>query len=89
MVCDVATTKPAGRVSELDHEPAAVLYARESAGLKQVAAAESLGISAAYLSQIEKGVRNAGPALLNKMAATYNCPRVILQRKRYTADGAA
>lgn len=77
--------QPTTRVRELDHEPAAVLYARTNSGLKQTEAAAALGISAAYLSQIEKGVRNAGPALLNKMAATYNCPRVVLERKRYVA----
>lgn len=77
--------KPASRVSELDHEPEAVMYARDKAGLKQSEAASALGISAPYLSQIEKGIRNAGPALLNKMSEVYNCPRVILERKRYVA----
>lgn len=76
---------PAERVSELDHEPEAAVYARNKAGLKQSEAARQLGISAAYLSQIESGVRNATPALLNKMSATYNCPRVVLERKRYGA----
>lgn len=77
--------KTTNRVSPFDHEPEAVLYARNQAGLRQAAAATALGISAAYLSQIEKGVRNAGPALLNKMAAVYNCPRVVLERKRSVA----
>lgn len=74
---------PAGRVSELDHEPEAVAYARDKAGLRQNEAADKLGITPAYLSQIESGVRNAGPAMLNKMSSLYNCPRVILERKRY------
>lgn len=77
--------KPPGRVSELDHEPEAVTYARNNAGLKQADAAIQLGISPPYLSQIEKGIRNAGPALLNKMSQVYNCPRVVLERKRYVA----
>ncbi len=82
--------KDTSRVSDLDHEPEAVLYARTNSGLKQTEAARVLGISAAYLSQIEKGVRNAGPSLLNRMAAAYNCPRVVLERKRYApVDGAA
>lgn len=75
----------AARVSELDHEPEAVIYAREQAGYKQAAAAKKLGISGPYLSQIEKGIRNAGPALLNKMSSVYNCPRVVLERKRWVA----
>lgn len=69
------------RVSDLDHEPEAVLYARKNAGLSQVAAAKQLGISGAYLSQIESGVRNAAPALINRMAKLYDCPRVVLIRK--------
>lgn len=77
--------QPPSRVRPLDHEPDAVLYARTNSGLKQTEAAAELGISAAYLSQIEKGIRNAGPALLNKMSATYNCPRVVLERKRHVA----
>lgn len=75
-------TKPAARVSELDHEPEGIVYARTSAGLRQAEAARLLGCSGAYLSQMESGVRNAGPAMLNKMAAVYNCPRVVLERKR-------
>lgn len=73
------------RVSELDHEPEAVVYARDKAGLRQAEAARLLGCSGPYLSQIESGVRNAGPAMLNKMAAVYNCPRVVLERKRWAA----
>lgn len=70
------------RVSPLRHDPDAVVYAREQAGYRQAEAAEKLAISAGFLCQIEKGVRSASPALLNKMAAVYNCPRVILERKR-------
>ena len=73
------------RVSPFDHEPEGVVYARKKAQLKQAEAARALGISGAYLSQIESGVRNAGPALLNKMAEIYNCPVVILERKRSVA----
>lgn len=77
------TTKPQpDRISELDHAPEGVVYARKKAGLRQQEAADSLGISGPYLSQIERGVRNASPALLNKMADVYNCPRVVLERKR-------
>lgn len=77
--------KPKGRVSDLDHEPDAVVYAREQAGYNQAKAAKELGISGPYLSQIESGVRNAGPALIKKMAEVYNCPRVVLERKRAVA----
>lgn len=79
------TKKPVARVSDLDHEPEAVVYAREKAGLRQADAARLLDCSGPYLSQIESGVRNAGPAMLNKMSAAYNCPRVVLERKRQVA----
>lgn len=77
--------KPTARLSPLDHEPAAVVYAREQAGYTQAVAARRLNISAPYLSQIEGGHRNAGPALIKKMAEVYNCPRVVLERKREVA----
>lgn len=77
--------KPQERVSDLDHEPEAVVYARKKAGYSQAAAAKELKISGPYLSQIESGVRNAGPALLKKMSEVYNCPVVVLERKRAVA----
>lgn len=70
------------RVSPLRHDPAGVVYAREQAGYRQSEAAAELAISAGFLCQIEKGVRSASPALLKKMAEVYNCPRVVLERKR-------
>jgi transcriptional regulator with XRE-family HTH domain len=73
------------RVSDLNHEPDAVLYARKKAGLKQAHAAVLLSISASYLSEIEKGTRNANDALLHSMATVYNCPLVVLERKRWSA----
>lgn len=66
----------------LDHEPAAVVYARENAGLTRTALAEQCGVSLSLISEIERGNRNATPAMLNKLANALNCPRVILERKR-------
>lgn len=71
----------ATRQLTLNHEPEAVRYARESAGLKQKDAAQKIGISATLLADIEAGRRNATPATLQAMAAAYDCPRVILVRK--------
>jgi transcriptional regulator with XRE-family HTH domain len=72
-------------MSALDHEPEMVVYARKKAGLSQAQAAELLGHSPSYLSEIERGTRNARPALLLKMASVYNCPVVGLERKRAVA----
>ncbi|HEX6468448.1 MAG TPA: helix-turn-helix transcriptional regulator, partial [Streptosporangiaceae bacterium] len=66
----------------LDHEPAAVTYAREQAGLTRTQLAVACGVSLSLISEIESGSRNATPAMLNKLADALNCPRVVLERKR-------
>lgn len=73
-------------MSPLDHEPEACLYARKNSGLSQAAAASAIKISAGLLSEIEKGTRNATPAVIRRMAVAYNCPVVVLERKRYIAE---
>lgn len=66
----------------LDHEPEAVTYAREKAGLTRAALADRCGVSLSLISQIESGKRNATPSMLHKLAEALNCPVVILERKR-------
>lgn len=66
----------------LDHEPEAVLYAREMAGLTQRQLADMCGVSKSLITEIENGTRNATPAMIGKLARALNCPRVILERKR-------
>lgn len=73
----------------LDHEPQGVAYARRSAGLTQRQLAEMCGVTQPHISEIENGTRNATPAMLNKLAAALNCPRVILERKREPEAGAS
>lgn len=73
------------RKSPLDHEPAAVVYAREQAGLTRAALAKAVGCSASLITEIENGTRNAHPAMILKLATALNCPRVILERKRDVA----
>jgi transcriptional regulator with XRE-family HTH domain len=68
--------------SPLDHEPAAVTYAREQAGLTKSALAQRCGVSLSLISEIEAGTRNATPAMIRKLAEVLNCPRVVLERKR-------
>lgn len=68
--------------SPLDHEPTAVTYAREQAGLTKTALAELCEVSVSLISEIESGSRNATPAMLNTLASALNCPRVVLERKR-------
>ena len=66
----------------LDHEPAAVTYAREQAGLTKTQVAAACGVSLSLISEIEAGTRNATPAMIIKLANVLNCPRVVLERKR-------
>ena len=66
----------------LDHEPEAVEYARRKAGLSKSDVARELGVSLPLISMIESGDRNATPAMLLKLAALFNCPLVVLERKR-------
>jgi transcriptional regulator with XRE-family HTH domain len=68
----------------LDHEPAAVTYAREQAGLTKTQLATACGVSVSLISEIESGTRNATPAMIRKLAEAMNCPRVVLERKRET-----
>lgn len=80
------TPKPRGhRNSPLDHEPEAVAYARRKAGLTLAQVAKLTGRSVSLLSEIENGTRNARPDLLLKLAEVYNCPLVVLERKRTVA----
>jgi transcriptional regulator with XRE-family HTH domain len=66
----------------LGHEPEAVIYAREKAGLTQAELARRVGVSVALVNMIESGDRNATPAMLLRLAAALNCPVVVLERKR-------
>lgn len=69
----------------LDHEPEAVTWAREMAGLTKTALAERIGKSLSLVSEIESGTRNATPEVLRLIADALNCPIVAIQRKRDSA----
>ncbi|TDD54530.1 XRE family transcriptional regulator [Nonomuraea terrae] len=78
-----ATTRQRKRPKDpLNHEPVAVTYAREMAGLSMTALAQRLGKSVSLISEIESGTRNATPEMLRLLATALNCPLVVLQRKR-------
>ena len=51
---------------------------RKKAGLTQVAAARSLAVSQAYLSQLETGLRVASAELARKGATLYELPPTAL-----------
>lgn len=76
---------PETRKLTLGQEPDAVAYARTKAGLSKVAAAEAIGISPQLYGDIEAGRRNATPERLRRMAEVFNCPIVVLERKRWVA----
>lgn len=66
----------------LNHEPAAVTWAREKSGLTRGAVADLLGCAPSLITEIEQGKRNLTPANLIRMAEILNCPVVVLERKR-------
>lgn len=73
----------------LNHQPEAVTWAREQAGLTKTQLAQTIGVSLSLISEIEAGTRNATPANLNRLADALNCPRVALERKRTKPKGDA
>lgn len=77
------------RKSPFDHEPEAVKYAREQAGLTRAALADAVGCAPSLITEIENGTRNAHPAMIIRLATALNCPRVVLERKRTAEDEVA
>lgn len=65
----------------LYHEPEAVTYAREQAGLTQRELASLIGISEQLMCDIEAGRRSLTPKNLNLAAEVLKCPRVVLRSK--------
>lgn len=68
--------------ARLHHEPDAVRWAREMAGLTQTQLAERAGLARTLVVEIEGGTRSATPANLRKIAEALNCPLVALEAKR-------
>ncbi|PWI09741.1 XRE family transcriptional regulator [Streptomyces sp. NWU339] len=66
----------------MNHDPKAVTYAREQAGLTKRALAEKCGFSEQLMCDIEAGRRNATPEKLRRIAGALNCPKVVLEAKR-------
>lgn len=60
-------------------------YARRRAGYSKAALAREVGVSRSLICEIEKGTRNATPAVLVKLAAVLDYPRALLERKRVSA----
>lgn len=69
----------------LDHDPEAVTWAREQAGLTKTAVAARVGVSLSLISEIEKGTRNATPAMILRLARALNLPPDDLRRRRVAA----
>lgn len=74
------TTRPR-RIAPVDHDPAALKWARERAGWRQRALAQQVGISPSLLCEAEKGTRGLAPQVLNDLAAALKCPVTVLESK--------
>jgi transcriptional regulator with XRE-family HTH domain len=74
---DKSTMRRRTRPRRLHHEPEAVTWAREKAGLTKRALADIVGVSEQLVGEIGSGWRSATPANLLKIAAALNCPLVV------------
>jgi transcriptional regulator with XRE-family HTH domain len=75
-----ATTRPR-RINPVDHDPAALKWARERAGWRQARLARQVGISPSLLCEAEKGTRGLAPDVKNRLAEALNCPVTVFERK--------
>lgn len=57
------------------------MWARQAKGWRQGQLAKALGISPAYMSELERGVRSAPPDLLNRISRLLGCPTTILEHR--------
>jgi transcriptional regulator with XRE-family HTH domain len=71
--------------SPLDHKPDEVRKARERTGLTRTEVARQLGVSLSLISEIEKGTRNATPAMILRLADALDCEPDSLRRRRLGA----
>jgi transcriptional regulator with XRE-family HTH domain len=74
------TPNPRAPKRPLDHDPQAVKEARELRGMTRTEVAEKLGVSLSLISEIEKGTRNAGPAMTKRLAGVLRVPARTLRR---------
>lgn len=75
------TTSPR-RKTPLHHDPEAVRWVRERSTLTQAEVAKAIGVTAAYLCEIESGKRSAPHRQLLKLAELFKCPVVMLEAHR-------
>jgi len=74
----------------LNHKPAAVRRARERLGLTRKQVADELQVSPSLITEIEKGTRNATPAMVLRLAGVLRCkPDTLRRRPLDTLQGAA
>jgi transcriptional regulator with XRE-family HTH domain len=69
----------------LDHDPAALRWAREVKGWSQARLAREIGISRSSVCEIEAGGRNANHAMITRLAEALGCPATVLMREKPAA----
>jgi transcriptional regulator with XRE-family HTH domain len=79
-----STDRRRSRPLRLDHEPRAVTWARENAGLTKRQLAARIGISEQLLGDVEAGRRNLTPANLRALASATDFPDDLLRARAAT-----
>jgi transcriptional regulator with XRE-family HTH domain len=69
----------------LNHKPAEVRRARERLGFTRREVAQKLGVSESLICEIEKGTRNATPAMILRLAPVLRVKPDTLRRRALDA----
>lgn len=79
----MSSMKPEPRrvLGRLNQEPAHITWVRESRNVSKRDLALAIGKAESLVGEIEKGTRNATPAVLLGMAEYLGCPVSMLERR--------
>lgn len=81
-----ASTGARTRLAEPTHEPAHLTWIREARSVSKSQLAVAIGKSAALITELENGTRNATPEVLSRLADFLGCPISMLERRVRPSD---
>lgn len=74
-------TTPRRVLTRSNQEPVHVRWVREQRGVTKRDLAAAAGITESHMGEIERGTRNATPAVLAAIAGHLGCPVSMLERR--------